>query len=244
MRSRPLLWFFVLAFSITWILQCTVVALGLPFTHPMALPLMLLAAIAPSLAALIVSARGGRREVQRLSGPRGRIGGFDALLAFSMRTALVATAAGLCLLFGVGGPHFFFSPMLVGTMLVASVGEEYGWRGFAYVRFVERMGPVKASLLIGVIWALWHLPTSMPPDESFAMLFPLFVVRCTAGSVIICWLYERAERRIMSPILAHAGLNLAILQLPDSIGARLISTAVWCLAAVLAARALRHYRQS
>lgn len=244
MRSRPLLSFFVLAFSVTWILQFTVLALGLPFTHPLALPLMLLAGIAPSLAALIISVRGGRKEVRRLWGPRGRIRGFDALLAFSMRTALVATAVLLCLLFDVGGPRFFFSPILLGTMIVAALGEEFGWRGFAYVRFAERIGPLRASVLVGAIWALWHLPTSFPLDDSFAFVFPLFVVRATAAGVIICWLYERAGRRIMSPILAHAGLNLAILQLPGSISARLISTAVWCVAAVLAGRALRGYRSA
>jgi membrane protease YdiL (CAAX protease family) len=41
---------------------------------------------------------------------------------------------------------------------IAAVGEEFGWRGYALPRLQRRMPPLAAALLIGIIWAAWHLP--------------------------------------------------------------------------------------
>lgn len=38
------------------------------------------------------------------------------------------------------------------------LGEELGWRGFALPRLLQHMGPIRASLTLGALWALWHLP--------------------------------------------------------------------------------------
>jgi membrane protease YdiL (CAAX protease family) len=47
---------------------------------------------------------------------------------------------------------------------LAALGEELGWRGFALPRLQSRIGPLSASLVIGVIWAAWHLPYYADPS--------------------------------------------------------------------------------
>ena len=79
----------------------------------------------------------------------------------------------------------------IGTFLVVlTVGggfEEPGWRGFALGRLQERLGPVRATLLLGVVWGLWHIPVYGPLAFPFITMLAFFYtyVYNKTGSVLL-----------------------------------------------------------
>jgi membrane protease YdiL (CAAX protease family) len=70
-------------------------------------------------------------------------------------------------------------------ILVANAGEEIGWRGFAFPHLLDRLRPLPASLLFGVIWATLHLPLYLQVPQNFAVLVPMLMARgqCRAAAV-------------------------------------------------------------
>ncbi len=89
-------------------------------------------------------------------------------------------------------------------------GEEPGWRGFALPRLESKMNPLDASLLIGVVWGLWHAPAFFVEGqgkEGGAVLLGLFTVYCCALSVIFTWFFHKTNGSILLVALLHASFN-------------------------------------
>ena len=97
--------------------------------------------------------------------------------------------------------------LLVSTWTQA--GEEIGWRGYALPRMSDRFGLAGASVLLGVIWALWHLPHFFffPQGDTFGQSFPVWLLQVTAISVALAWLYWRTGGSLLLVMLMHAGVN-------------------------------------
>ena len=93
-----------------------------------------------------------------------------------------------------------------------ALGEELGWRGYALPRLQQRSGPLVASLVIGTIWGIWHLPsffnpTSVQASLGLAFLIP-FVVGTIANSVIMTWLFNRTKASaLVAGIIWHAATD-------------------------------------
>ncbi len=99
--------------------------------------------------------------------------------------------------------------MAVATVVSTPVqaGEEVGWRGYALPRLARRFGLPMASLLLGVIWAAWHLPLFFIPGANSAESFPMYVPAVTAISVVMAWLYWRTNGSLLLTMLMHAAIN-------------------------------------
>ncbi|GAB4558548.1 MAG: hypothetical protein Tsb0020_03600 [Haliangiales bacterium] len=223
MQRPSLAAFCVLTYCVTWGFQLGFIATGQPLGAPLSLLLLTLAAVAPSLVAVAISWHsGGRAAAAALWGPPGWSRCGWSLAALALRPTTIAIAAGLGMLLGGPAPSAGFSLFALGSALVASFGEELGWRGFAYSRLVDRwertspaLGVVWANLSLGLLWALWHLPTAFFPgaggiDGTFARYVALVV----GMSVLIGWVFERSGRRTMIAVIAHMGINLSLLRLP------------------------------
>jgi uncharacterized protein len=93
--------------------------------------------------------------------------------------------------------------------------EEFGWRGYAQRPLQERIGVIPASLLIGVMWGLWHLPLWIMPGEPHATYpFLAFLTMTTGISVVYAWLFNGSGQKISIVIIFHAMNNTAAPFLP------------------------------
>jgi len=92
------------------------------------------------------------------------------------------------------------------------VGEELGWRGYILPRLQQRSGPLIASLVIGAIWGIWHLPSffnaeSVQSSLGLSFLIP-YVVGTIANSVIMTWLYNKSKASaLVAGIIWHAATD-------------------------------------
>jgi len=108
-------------------------------------------------------------------------------------------------LYVVAGPIFLFAG--------GPVFEEIGWRGFALPRLQRLYGPLLGSLILGTLWAVWHLPLFLIPswDTPHGSLIDvaLFVVWAVSIAVVFTWVFNNTKGSVLLIILAHGSVNSA-----------------------------------
>ena len=95
-----------------------------------------------------------------------------------------------------------FLPLLI----IGPLSEEIGWRGYALKRIQTRWNALTSSLIVGFIWALWHLPLFMMVGTSFHESrdpFIGFLIKMIASSILYTWLYNNTKQSLWSAILLH-----------------------------------------
>lgn len=97
---------------------------------------------------------------------------------------------------------------LVFVFVLGGGQEEFGWRGYMLPRLLDRMNTVRASLLLGVVWACWHLPLYVIPGQLYANRpFLSYLPLVVALTFVFTWLHGAADRRLPVVMLLHAGVN-------------------------------------
>jgi membrane protease YdiL (CAAX protease family) len=95
-----------------------------------------------------------------------------------------------------------FLPLLI----LGPLSEEIGWRGYALGRLQTRWNALTSSLIVGLVWALWHLPLFLMVGTSqheLGLPFIGFLVGFMANSILYTWLYNNTQQSIWSAILLH-----------------------------------------
>jgi uncharacterized protein len=225
-RRYPLTTFFLLAFCITWIVWVPRAAAtqGLLTSN---LPSVVGQAWTwvPAIAALLAAAlTGGRAAVRELGARlvRWRVGWQWYLIvilgpaAFSLAVAAVnvllggswATAAPAALR---EGPLMMLPLFLVILTLTDGLGEELAWRGFALPRLLTRHNALVASLILGVLWGLWHLPLVWTEGATlYQQPVWLFLLDITAKSVLFTWVFLHTRGSGLLARLFHGATNLFV----------------------------------
>lgn len=122
--------------------------------------------------------------------------------------ALHRVVTGSWPVFGDAPWYGMLAATLVSTAVGGQAGEELGWRGYALPRLAERFGLGVASVLLGVLWAGWHLPLFFFPGADVAgQSFLVYVLQVTALSVAIAWLYANTRGSLLPVMLMHAAVN-------------------------------------
>jgi membrane protease YdiL (CAAX protease family) len=196
--------------------------------------LILVYAFAPTFAAIIVSLwSGGRRGLwdwlDRFRPWRAGVAPRQALAVYGGIVAVYLVVAGLFLALGAVtgeyGEFEEFTAGLIGSpvttvfiLLLAlfldegGTGEEPGWRGFALPLLLETMSPLKATIVLGVLWAAWHLPRDFlmlmnPETDTIGwVVFEVnFLIICVASSVILTYVVVKTGGSIWPAIFVHGG---------------------------------------
>jgi uncharacterized protein len=93
------------------------------------------------------------------------------------------------------------------------LGEEAGWRGFALPRLQARYSPLVASVILGLLWGLWHFPLHFRGmyDESFGVGVAAGLLLRVANNVLLAivftWLYNRSRGNLLIMVLLHTAIN-------------------------------------
>lgn len=117
--------------------------------------------------------------------------------------------------FGADSWYIIVPAILISTPVQA--GEEIGWRGYALPRLAGRFGFARASLLLGLIWACWHLPLFFVPGaDKYGQSFPVWTLQVVALSVAITWLYAGAGGSLLLTMLMHSAVNQTVGIIPSA----------------------------
>jgi len=220
--AHPTVAFFLLAFAMSWTLMAPAMVAGLDSLA--AVPFFLGVWAPAAAAAIVVRVTGGSirdwlRDIMRWRVPRRY---YLLALGFPVALTIVASAefalAGEHLDFGlVGERAAAFLPLLLFCLLANGGPEEPAWRGFALPRLQDRMSPVRATLVLGTIWGLWHLPLLLVEEnvdhDLGALAFGAVLVWTLAGFTAYAFTYTYLWNRTRSALLCmllHASYNTAL----------------------------------
>jgi len=224
-RQSGLAIFWTVTFTTSWAFWFVAITLGgSPMRSPTVIP-YLLGGFGPVFGAIVVRARRARRREPapahtvrlRLSM---RLFWVLPLLVMASATVLAGTlladllggpvvslTAGQSLIATMGGPGAFIVSMLIAGPLA----EEPGWRGTAYPRLRASLSRLQAGLLLGVVWAVWHLPLFFMPgtvQAAFGLISwsgLLFTFSVIPMALLTGYAYERAG--VVAAIAVHFGVN-------------------------------------
>jgi membrane protease YdiL (CAAX protease family) len=252
---RSLIKFFSLTFVVSWVLWIAAAAISggtfsadlTPGIYLFRSLVVLVGVFAPALVALGLTARAEGRPgavtlLHRIF--RWRVGARWYVFALSYFVVIKLTVALVHRMVNGAWPAFGQTPFYV--MMVAIIfstpvqaGEEIGWRGYALPRLARNLGLGGASIILGIIWACWHLPFFfIPGSDNAGQSFPVYLLAVTAISIAMAWLYWRTEGSLLLTMLMHAAVNntAGIVSSPASTTnpfALKTSLVAWLTAAVL-----------
>lgn len=232
---NPLLAYFVLSYTFFWgFLVVIIIILGMlrlqsDEVPAWAMPIIgVLGSWMPNLAAVtVIGVLSGREGIRQLLCKffATRIAVrwyFIALFPFPLAFA----AAGLYRLAGGAAPGNmglsvgFWAGLIILNLLQGATGEEAGWRGFALPRLQETHGPVKASLILGLIWSFWHLPLWLLSGYSglelliYVLAFSVSIISLT---FLLTWVSNNTPKSLIPIVITHFSFN-ASLNLIDARG--------------------------
>src|SRR5918999_510962 len=204
-KRHPLVVFFILAYTLTRPL-IPLVSVSPLWGFP--------ALFGPALAAVIVAtAADGKPSLKDLLGRvvRWRVGARWYAVALGLPVILALAAAGLHLALGARSSiEFGGLSVLNFVVFVLIVGEELGWRGYALPRLLARRSALAASLILGVLWGLWHLPPFFVPGApQHGLPITAFLLLTMAYSVLFTWIYLHTGGSVLLAALFHGAINLS-----------------------------------
>ncbi len=222
-KKHPFLTYIFLAFTISWagwfVLILSDTAPG--FFNPW----KLLAAFGPSLAGLfIISLVSGDEGLKKIWAQltKFRINWVWYLIGLAAPPLLMLTSLWIHILLGGTGLSFNdpaeiyrVIPVFLLVLFFSVLGEEIGWRGFALPWLQERFNALTSSLILGLIWAFWHLPLFWLPG-GFHQQLPLtwFLLQTISITILYTWVYNATQGSLWIILLLHAASNTAFGVLP------------------------------
>ena len=235
-KKHPAISMYVLASLIGGGIISTIVAGVVPSDSMVFLIAAYSASLAGVILTAIVSGKAGLREMfRRLLLWRAGIGWWAfALVAFALMylggLVLASLFSGSTLNLNLNQPLYMIIPMIIMQFFLDSgLGEELGWRGFLLPRLQARHNALVSSIIVGIVWGLWHLPLfmleGMSPTYEFgqaigvvpALLgYTVFIV--VPYAILFTWLYNNTKGSLLLAFVFHASQAwFALFMDPDNL---------------------------
>lgn len=114
--------------------------------------------------------------------------------------------------------HPVIIPIAFLVFFIMAIGEEVGWMGcsFESLRHSQNDNALQASIMLGLVWSLWHLPFFFflfPPPLLHTI--PLQLITIIANRIFMVWLYQNSGKSVLAVILYHAADNVALVVFSD-----------------------------
>lgn len=132
---------------------------------------------------------------------------------------LIPILASLAILINslLGGPALSLLALnignLIGGSLIVPLGEEFGWRGFALPRLLKKYSALTASLILGVIWGLWHYAGHLVGAGVEGLPFAYLFIWILGATILFTWIFNHT-RNIWTMILLHSVANATFNLIP------------------------------
>ncbi|MCP4601966.1 MAG: CPBP family intramembrane metalloprotease [Proteobacteria bacterium] len=220
-KNHDLFKFFIIAFVTTWLIQLPRVLVDNDLAQVPAVlsSLSTFAMVGPFLAAFWLTYKAGGLKEIKVLWKRGWDFSFEKKW-LAVVFLVPAFTSGLTIL-GinlVGGeilwehqplPLMMAVPILIIIFLTQALPEEYGWRGFALDRLQARWNALTASLILGFLWGLWHLPLHFMVGTTQEVIPAVeYILKQMVGAIFYTWIYNNTKRNLFLAILLHAVWNV------------------------------------
>jgi len=223
--NAGLLPYFALTYILSWGIWIPLALTGLSNQW-----LFWLAGFAPTLSALILTVfQKGWSSVPRLLRLRWRVKPIWYIISLLGTPLVMLAALGLHIVLGGDWPqyidpnHLVTSPeqwplvivVFLYVFVFTALGEEVGWRAYALPRLQSRFSPFRSSLILGAIWAFWHLPLFWMAGN-FHRQLPIswFLLQVLGSTFIYTWMFNRTNGSLLIALLFHTSSNAAVGLLP------------------------------
>lgn len=113
-------------------------------------------------------------------------------------------------------PFWMIIPLFLSTFITSGIGEEFGWRGYVLPRFQAKWTALTSSIVLGLLWAAWHIPAFIIPNISplYQRNFWEWVPLILISSVIYTWIFNNTKGSVLAAAIVHASLNTSVVVLP------------------------------
>jgi len=244
--------FFVTTFVWTWFFWGLAIALGVSMESATGFIFLFLGVIGPAVTGIaftyLTRNREGRRDYWKRVIDIKRIGARWWLVILLFTPVLNGLAALLDVITGGGGTtwgeaalNLLSNPLsIIPSILFSTLIpflEELGWRGYVLDRLQAKSSALISSLILGVIWSLWHLPLFFVPGSYQAGLgvgtlaFWLFMIGIVPLNLPFTWIFNNTSRSTLAVILFHAMVNFTGELIALSVRADAFSILLWFVAA-------------
>lgn len=209
--------YFIIAFLVAWLLFITASMIS-PDAQLSTLSrvLVFIGAISPGLVAIALTAQtkgseGVKSLINKISFQGTKVIWYFFALTFM---AFIKGLAAFVFFFLYDDwPIFGTTPwyemmFAIAVSMWVQAGEEIGWRGYALPIMSKKFGLAGASILLGIVWASWHLPLFyLSAADTYNQSFPLYLMQVTGLSVIMAWLYWKVNGNLLHLMVFHAAIN-------------------------------------
>ena len=207
----PLAAYVLLVFGMEWLLVLALQDVATPLVA------LFIGSWLPNIAGVLITAVvDGRDGLRRLFSRvvRWQVGFKWYVIAWWVPIIIILLALSIYALSGHAlpaiAPEALVIPLLLVNVVLGPLGEELGWRGTALPLMQERWNVITASLVLGVVWGLYHLPTFILPGLPQNNVPPLaFMFGAMGLNIFMVWMFNHTHGSLIMPFLAHWAFNFA-----------------------------------